>query len=235
MWSSVPAACLSLGAACVCTVPFCWQFWVPHASTWTHGQVGGGSVPRLCPFPAPLLLPSSLGAHLILSKAVLGKVLAWSGAEQSFNSNPPSGGHRGDREEAPRAGKGLQGMTQAGQVQYSGPSLCTDPSVALGVEFESELSSRGGSAVRSRGCVMLPLALLVVHSKKAGHILRTGVCQGMSLAWHWASVGLLMRLLASKFTLQAAVKTSFPRGLGYHGSIKWVLQIFPFIRVSRGV
>lgn len=95
--------------------------------------------------------------------------VAWSGAEQSFNSNPLSGGHHGDREEAPRAGKGLQGMTQAGQVQYSCPSLCTDPSVALGVGFESELSSRGGSAVRSRGYLMLPLALLVVHSKKAGH------------------------------------------------------------------
>lgn len=123
------------------------------------------------PLSSPSLLPASLGAHLIPSKAVLGKVLAWSGAEQSFNSNPPSGGRHGDREEAPRAGKGLQGMTQAGQVQYSCPSLCADPSVALGVGFESELSSRGGSAVSSRGCVMLLLALLVVHSKKAGHIL----------------------------------------------------------------
>lgn len=224
MWSSVPAACLSLGAACVCTVPLCWQFWVPHATMCTHGQVWGGSVPRLCPFPAPLLLSASLGAHLVLSKAVLGKVLAWSGAEQSFNSNPPSGGRHRDREEAPRAGKGLPGMTQAGQVQYSCPSLCTDPSVALGVGFESELSSRGGSAVRSRGCVMLPLALLVVHSKKAGHILGTAVCQGMSPAWHWAS----------KFTLQAAVKTSFPRGLGYHRSINCIVQLFPFNGVSRG-
>lgn len=161
--------------------------------------------------------------------------IAWSGAEQSFNSNPPSGGYRGDREEASRAGKGLQGMTQAGEVQYSCPSLCADPSVALGVGFESELSSRVGSAVRSRGCLMLPLALVVVHSRKAGHILGTAVCQGMSLAWHWVSVGLLMRLLASKLTLQEAVKTSFPRGLGYHRSIKWVLQLFPFIGVSRGV
>lgn len=59
------------------------------------------------------------------------------------------------------------------------------------------------------------------------------MCQGMSLAWHWASVGLLMRLLASKLTLQAAVKTTFPRGLGYHRSIKWVLQLFPFIGMSR--
>lgn len=113
--------------------------------------------------------------------------IAWSGAEQSFNSNPPSGGYRGDREEASRAGKGLQGMTQAGEVQYSCPSLCADPSVALGVGFESELSSRVGSAVRSRGCLMLPLALVVVHSRKAGHILGTAVCQGMSLAWHWVS------------------------------------------------
>lgn len=54
---------------------------------------------------------------------------------------------------------------------------------------------------------MLPVALLVVHSKKAGHILGTAVCQGMSPAWHWASMGLLIRLLASKLTLQAAVKT----------------------------
>lgn len=82
--------------------------------------------------------------------------------------------------------------------------------------------------MRSKGCVMLPLALLAVHSKKAGHILGTAVCQlcqGMSPAWHWAS----------KLTLQAAVKTSFPRGLGYHRSIKWVLQLFPFIGVSRVV
>lgn len=91
--------------------------------------------------------------------------ITWSGAEQSFNSNPSSGGHHGDREEASRAGKGLQGMTQAGQVQYSCPSLCTDPSMALGVE--SELSSRVGSALRSRGCLRPPLALVVVHSKKA--------------------------------------------------------------------
>lgn len=160
--------------------------------------------------------------------------IAWSGAEQSINSNPPSGGHHGDREEVPRAGKGLQGMTQVGQVQYSCPSLGTDPSVALGVGFELELSSRGGSAVRSRGYLMLPLVLLVVHSKKAGHILGTAVCQGMSPAWHWASVSLLMRLLTSKLTLQAAMKTSFPRGLGYHRSIKWVLQLFSFIGVSRG-
>lgn len=74
--SSVPAACLSLGAAGVCTVPLCWQSWVPHAGTWTHGQVWGGFVPCPCPFPAPLLLCASLGAHLISSKAVLGKVLA---------------------------------------------------------------------------------------------------------------------------------------------------------------
>lgn len=71
---------------------------------------------------------------------------------------------------------------------------------------------------------MLSIALLVVHSKKAGHSLGTAVCQGMSPAWHWASVGLLRGLLASKLTLQAAVKTSFPRGLGYHRSIKWVLS-----------
>lgn len=51
---------------------------------------------------------------------------------------------------------------------------------------------------------MLLFALLVVHSKKAGHILGRAVCQDMSPAWHWASVGLLMRLLASKLTLQAA-------------------------------
>lgn len=43
--------------------------------------------------------------------------------------------------------------------------------------------------MRSRGCVLLPLALLVVHSKKAGRILGTAVCQGMSLAWHWAFSG----------------------------------------------
>lgn len=61
--------------------------------------------------------------------------------------------------------------------------------------------------MRSRGCLMLPLALLGVHSKKAGHILGTAVCQGMSPAWHWASVGLLMRLLASELILQATVKT----------------------------
>lgn len=61
--------------------------------------------------------------------------------------------------------------------------------------------------MRSGGCPMLPVALLVVHSKKAGHILGTAVCQGMSPAWHWASMGLLIRLLASKLTLQAAVKT----------------------------
>lgn len=41
-----------------------------------HGQVWGGSVPRHCPFPAPPLLPEPLGAHLVSSKAVLGKVLA---------------------------------------------------------------------------------------------------------------------------------------------------------------
>lgn len=73
--------------------------------------------------------------------------IAWSGAGQSFNSNPSSGGQHGDREEAPRAGKGLQGMTQAGEVQYSCPSLCTDPSVALGVGFESELSPSAGEGV----------------------------------------------------------------------------------------
>lgn len=77
--------------------------------------------------------------------------------------------------------------------------------------------------MRSRGHLMLPLALLAVHSEKAGHILGTAVCQGMSPAWHWALVGLLMRLLASKLTLQTAVKTSFPKGLGCHRSIKWVL------------
>lgn len=70
--------------------------------------------------------------------------IAKSGAEQSFNSNPPSGGHHGDREEAPRAGKGLQGMTQVGEVQYSCPSLCTDPSVALGVESELSPSAEEG-------------------------------------------------------------------------------------------
>lgn len=188
VWSSVPAACLSLGAACVCTVPLCWQLWVPHATVCAHGRVWGGSVPRLCPSPAPLLLSASLGAHLLPSKAVLGKVLAWSGAEQSFNSNPPSGGHHGDREEAPRAGKGLQGMTQAGQVQYSCPSLGADPSVALGVGFESELSSRGGSAVSSRGSVMLLLALLGVHLKKAGHILGTAVDSlALGIQIHFAS------------------------------------------------
>ncbi|KAL2299332.1 LOW QUALITY PROTEIN: hypothetical protein Nmel_013984 [Mimus melanotis] len=54
-------------------------------------------------------------------------------------------------------------MTQAGQVQYACPSLCTDPSMALGVVFESELSSRVGSALRSRGCLMLPLALCTLR------------------------------------------------------------------------
>lgn len=81
---------------------------------------------------------------------------------------------------------------------------------------------------------MLPFALLAVHSEKAGHILGTAVCQGMSPAWHWASVSLLMRLLTSKLTLQAAVKTSFPRGLRYHRSIKWVLQLFPFFWGEQG-
>ncbi|XP_016157195.1 PREDICTED: uncharacterized protein LOC101814958 isoform X4 [Ficedula albicollis] len=191
------------------------------------------------PFSSSSSAPCISWGSLCLLQGCVGEgfgmtTIAWSGAEQSFNSNPSSGGHRGDREEAPRAGKGLQGMIWAGQVQYSCPSLCTDPSVALGVGFESELSSRGGS-VKSRGCLMFPLALLLVYSKKAGHILGTAVCQGMSPAWHWASVGLLMRLLASKLTLQAAVKTSFPRGLGYHRSIKWVLQLLPFIGVSRAV
>lgn len=162
---------LPLPGCCLCLhcVPFAGSSGCPMP---VHGPTArcGVGLPRHCPFPAPLLLPGSLRAHLLSSKAVLGNVLArppsiaWSGAEQSFNSNPPSGGHRGDREEGPRAGKGLQGVTQAGEVQYSCPSLCTDPSVALGVGFESEWSSRGGSAVRSRGCLTLPIALLVVHS-----------------------------------------------------------------------
>lgn len=37
-----------------------------------------------------------------------------------------------------------------------------------------------------------------------------------------------------QFTLQSVVKTSFPRRLGYHSSIKRFLQFFAFIGVSRG-
>lgn len=62
----------------------------------------------------------------------------------------------------------------------------------------------------------------------------TAVCQGISPAWHWVLVGLLTGLLTSKRILQSAVKTSFPRRLGYHRSIKCFLQFFTFIRVSWG-
>lgn len=124
--------------------PLCWQFWVPHAGMWPGvGWVCVTSLPLSSPSLAPCISWGS--PHLLQGCAGEGfgmTSIAWSGAEQSFNSNPPSGGHHGDREEVPRAGKGLQGMTQAGEVQYSCSSLCTDPSVALGFGFESEFHSQ---------------------------------------------------------------------------------------------
>lgn len=145
VWSSVPAACLSLGGVGVCTVsPLLAVLGAP--CRYVDPQPGVGWV---CAMSLPLSSPSaspciSRGSPRLLQGCAgegFGMTsIAWSGAEQSFNSNPPSGGQRGDRDKAPRAGKGLQGMTQVGEVQYSCPSLCTDPSVALGVGFESEFS-----------------------------------------------------------------------------------------------
>lgn len=119
----------ALGATCPCVHPWPGVGWVCATSL---------------PFSSPSLLSASLGAHLGPSKAVLGKVLAWSGAEQSFNSNPPSGGHHGDREEAPRAGKGLQGMTQAGQVQYSCPLCVLTPAWPLGLGLSHNCQAEEG-------------------------------------------------------------------------------------------
>lgn len=64
----LPGWCLS--APC----PSAGQFWVPHAGT--MASCGVGLCHAHCPFPAPLLLPASLGAHPVSSCAVLGKVLA---------------------------------------------------------------------------------------------------------------------------------------------------------------
>lgn len=109
------------------------------------GWVCAMSLPLSSPSSAPC---TSWGSPCLLQGCAgegLGMIsIAWSGAEQSFNSNPPSGGHHGDREEAPRAGKGLQGMTQAGQVQYSCPSLCTDSSVPLGLGLSHNCQAEEG-------------------------------------------------------------------------------------------
>lgn len=52
----------------------------------------------------------------------------------------------------------------------------------------------------------------------------TAVCQGMTPAQHWASVGLLVGLPASKLTLQSAGKTSHRS----HNSIKRFLHFVTF-------
>lgn len=63
----------------------------------------------------------------------------------------------------------------------------------------------------------------------------TAVCQGISPAWHWVSVGLLTGLLTSKRILQSAVKTSFPRRLGYHRSIKCFFAVLHLYQGEQGV
>lgn len=139
--SGVPAACLL----------DVWCFSVLHCPPFAGCALGapcryvdprsgvGWVCATLLLLSSPSPARSSLGAHLVSSKSVLVKVSACSGitwlwAEQSLKSNPPSGGHRGGREQTPRSGRGrrLQATPWTGKVQYSHPLLCTDPRVALG-------------------------------------------------------------------------------------------------------
>lgn len=54
------------------------------------------------------------------------------------------------------SGRALQGMPRTGNVQYSHPSLCTDPGVARAVGFDSRSVTLGRRehAVMSRGCLV---------------------------------------------------------------------------------
>lgn len=142
---------------CPCSLPLPGCCWCLHcapllavlAATCRYVDPWPG-VGWVCAMSLPLSSPSSAlclswgSPHLVQGCAGQGfgmTSIAWSGAEQSFNSNPPSGGHHGDRGETPRAGEGLQDMTQAVQVQYS---CVLTPAWLLGLDLSQNCRAEEG-------------------------------------------------------------------------------------------